>query len=80
MFSQGWGVASGSEVLGHRWLEYVEPEDVPRVLAWFRTRDYGPMVFDAVEFGTLNPCRIALVKFTFGDVHLCFGERVLRTP
>jgi hypothetical protein len=77
MFSPAWGKANTSEVLGYRWLEYVQHYEVPWLLRWFRNEEFGPVVFDAVEFGTLRACRISLVKHHFTDVLVCFGDRVL---
>lgn len=77
VFAPAWGQINSTEVLGHRWLEYVQPYEVAGLLRWLRGRRPGPKVFDAVEFGTLRACRLALVKVDFGDTLLCIGDRHL---
>ena len=38
-------------LFGLDWLEFVEPEDVPRLLAWLRAADYSA----PVEFAGMDP-------------------------
>jgi hypothetical protein len=66
------GALDKREILGLRWQEYVVTEDLPRVLAWFRSDDTGPLIYRGVA--AVGPVIVSLVKINYSTLCIAGGD------
>ena len=71
---------SESEILGFRWLEYIAPEDIPKITAWIADWQPGAKVHfrAAAGDGTGKQVHAVLIKgFVFGEHFIALGDNRL---
>jgi hypothetical protein len=73
----GWaGDVIKAELLGMRWLEYVEPEDLPRVLRWLKHGRNGTAIYYRGVCPGNHACQCALCKLNGETLHLLTGASI----
>lgn len=80
---EGHVIAGGPRLMGDGWWEFVSPDDLPRVLAWFLNGRSG----DTVTYRQLSQVNgqpvmadITILKVPVGGVYLCYGAVRARQP
>lgn len=71
--SAAWSAYRNHELEGERWLEFVQPDQVARVLEWFADESDRPICFNILtESHGWAECHF--VKLRYGRDWLCVGD------